>query len=270
MTPAEEHALRGDAIAEGLVSRRVGRQIVILPVVDSTNSYALNVLARETGLDADGAAVFAERQTQGRGRLGRQWHCPAGAGLTFSVLLFEGGRATLPAYWMALGAVAVVRGIEAATDVCPMIRWPNDVYAGERKLAGILVEAAWSGSGPSALALGVGINCLQQRGHFPPDIAGTATSLELESRQAISRTAVARAVLAALDECVHEGEGEISAKWLARSDDLGRHVALVHDGATYRGRIVDVHPKDGLVLQLDAGGRRIFDPATTSRVQALR
>lgn len=261
-----EHVLRAETIAAGLATRRVGRQIVVLPAVDSTNAYALNVLAASAGTAADGSVVFAERQTKGRGRLGRSWHCPAGAGLTFSVLLWEEARAARAAYWMAVGAVAAVRGIETATDVHAMIRWPNDVCVGERKLAGVLVEAVSSGAGPVALAAGIGINCLQQPGHFPPELAGLATSLEIESAAAIDRVTVARAVLAALDACVFESDDAVAAAWLSHSDDLGRHVTLLHDGGTYRGRILDVHPRDGLLLQLDDGGRRLFDPATTSRV----
>ncbi|MCB9851451.1 MAG: biotin--[acetyl-CoA-carboxylase] ligase [Phycisphaerales bacterium] len=260
------HLLDADAIIAGLSAQRVGKRIVVLPEVDSTNTFALKLAERP---DVDGIVVFAERQTSGRGRLGRVWHCPNGAGLMFTVLLREPAGATTPAAWMMLAGFAVVRGIVDSTDVVPSLRWPNDVYVGDRKLAGILVESRREDDGVETIAIGVGVNCLQQAGHFPPEVRDRAVSLDMLSNAPIDRQSVACSVLATLDrsllELVHRDESRLIELWQTHSADIGARVELQSDGHTYRGRIIDIHPRDGLLVQLDDGGRRQFDPAVTTR-----
>lgn len=260
------HLLDADAIIAGLDVHRVGRRIVVLPEVDSTNTFALKLAE---GPNVDGVVVFAERQTSGRGRLGRVWHCPNGAGLMFTVLLRETVGATTPAAWMMLAGIAVVRGIMDSTDVVPSLRWPNDVYVQERKLAGILVESRRGDDGIETIAIGIGLNCLQQAGHFPPEVRDRAVSLDMLSDAPIDRHSVACRVLASLDtallEMIHRDESRLIDLWQTHSADIGARVELQSNGHTFRGRIIDVHPRDGLLLQLDDGGRRQFDPAVTTR-----
>ncbi len=265
------HPLDAVAIARDLGTRRVGRRIEVLPEVDSTNAYALDRLAPLQAA-ADGTVVFAEHQTAGRGRLGRAWVCPRGAGLLFTVFLWQSSRpASLPRLVMA-SAVAVAIGVERATDVEPVIRWPNDLYVGDRKLAGMLVEVRDAAPAGAAVAVGIGINCFQQAGHFPPDLAASSTSLEIESTQALDRPALARTILREFDRWLSDSDdvsdSAMAAKWSEHSADIGARVTLVEDGRAYPGRIVDVSPVEGLLLHLDSGGRRHFDPAKTSRRSA--
>lgn len=260
------HQLSADAIRDALDTRRVGRRVVVLPEVDSTNTYALGLADDQ---DADGLVVFAERQTAGRGRLGRIWHCPNGAGLMFTLLLHEPIGAATAAAWMMMAGIAVVRGIIAVTDVTPALRWPNDVYVNDRKLAGILVESRRGDSRQETIAIGVGINCLQQPGHFPPEVRDRAVSLDMLSNAPIDRHALACSILAMLEadlrNLAHRDENRLIQHWQDCSADIGARVELQCDGHTYRGRIIDVHPRDGLLVQLDDGGRRQFDPAVTTR-----
>ncbi|MBK8271157.1 MAG: biotin--[acetyl-CoA-carboxylase] ligase [Planctomycetes bacterium] len=297
MNDRSAHQLSENDISTGLITRRVGRRIIVLPKVDSTNTHALQTLAPRDGPAADGTVVFAERQTAGRGRLGRTWHSPAGASLMCTTLLREPENAARAAFWMMAGALAVVKAIESATDVSPQIRWPNDIYVGPRKLAGILVEASviardsmHCGTAVSAvnngeiaapqsastygissawLAIGIGINCLQQPAHFPDEIRAGSTSLDIESRGPIDRIALARALLTQLDAVFANpaaiSEDDLAAEWSAHSADIGQRVTLVHGREQATGVILDIHPREGLLLQPDAGPPRHFDPATTSR-----
>lgn len=268
--PVATHQLTPEGIAEGLRTVRVGRRIVVLPEIDSTNTHALETIAPREGHAADGTVIFAERQTAGRGRLGRSWHSPTGASLMFTALLHEPENAARAAFWTMAAALGVARGIEAATDVSPQIRWPNDVYVGPRKLAGILVEARLT-RGDAWIAVGIGLNCLQQPAHFPDDIRPGATSLEIESSSPIDRAGVARSILLSLDDYFVRPslvrDELLAAEWSARSSDIGQHVTLRNGPEQFTGRIIDVHPREGLLLHLDIGGRRHFDPATTSRVK---
>lgn len=269
MTAAgNEHLLSAERLAAGLATRRVGRRIVLLAEVDSTNRYAMEMLAPGDGQAADGTVVLAEHQTAGRGRLGRRWIAPRGAAIQLTVVLtypqsgFSHGRL------MMSSALAGVEGISEATDVEPTIRWPNDLYVGNRKLAGILIETKQLRAGTVAVALGMGINCLQQRGHFSPELAERATSLEIESRQAIDRHAVVCSVLRALDRYImaNVSDETLATRWREHSTDIGALVDLSDASGAYRGRILDVHPMNGLLLQLEHGGRRHFDAASTSRL----
>jgi biotin-(acetyl-CoA carboxylase) ligase len=114
------------------------------------------------------------------------------------------------------------------------------------------------------------VNCLQNELHFPPEIHGSATSLELESSQPVDRVSVGRAILRILDGFFAEGSAvndeQLVAAWRECSADLGQHVTLLTEGRHCSGRIVDIHPMTGLLLQLDDGGRRHFDPSTATRV----
>lgn len=263
------HTLDAAELLQGLNTHRIGRHITVLPEIGSTNGYVLDVLAPEFGRQADGHVVFAEHQTAGRGRQGRVWHSSRGASLLFSVLLWEDEAELNPARVVMNAALAVVAGIEQASEVEPVVRWPNDVYVRGKKLAGILVETRSLQPACRAVALGVGLNCLQHAAHFAQEIRDKATSLELECAHAIDRGAVARAVLRAMDQCFARDKAVeddlLVALWRDRSDDIGARVTLFAEGKEFTGRIVDMHPVHGVVLQLDGGGRRHFDPLMTTR-----
>jgi len=265
MTPSQEpHRLDAVDIQRDLGTCRIGRTIIVLPDVDSTNTYALDHVVD------DGYVVFAEHQTAGRGRLGRSWHAPRGASLIFTVLLIEPPDRAAPTRWMMAGAVAVAQAVAQESDVSPQVRWPNDLYVGPRKLTGILVETRRPRDDALAVAIGIGVNCLQHPGHFPPELRDKATSLEIESSHPIDRTNIARVLLRRLDALLasrdQPTDDELASQWRELSADIGTHARLLSDGQEFSGQIIDIHPASGLLLQLDTGGRRHFDPQTTARL----
>ncbi len=270
MTLATPHQLRASDLRNDLDTRRVGREILVLPEIDSTNTYALNSISGESGRSWDGQVVFAEMQTAGRGRLGRSWRVPRGAGLMFTTLLREPVGRSSPASYVMAAAVATTDAIAESTDVEPAIRWPNDIYVGTRKLAGILVEIRTLEPGARVVAIGIGVNCLQHADHFADDIRDRATSLQIESKYPVDRVRVGRAILRRLDHFFADpdriDDENLSSLWQQRSADINTRVNLQHDGRAYTGQIVEVHPRTGLLLQLDSGARREFDPATTTRL----
>src|SRR3954471_6988411 len=120
----------------------LGRRFHFFSTTGSTNDIA----ARHAALpEYEGAVFLADAQTSGRGRRGRTWFSPPGAGLYVSTILRPGRsrdreRATLLTTLAA--GVALVEGVQAATGLAPSLKWPNDLYVGRRKLAGILAEGA--------------------------------------------------------------------------------------------------------------------------------
>jgi BirA family biotin operon repressor/biotin-[acetyl-CoA-carboxylase] ligase len=255
-----------DLLAHG-PCRRIGQRVVVQEVVDSTNQFLLE-RAAEFG---DGAIAWAEYQTAGRGRLGRRWAAPRGSSVLLSVLLLEPPDTPLLTLGALLAALAACEGIEQASDCHPGVRWPNDIVHAGRKLGGVLAESCAVPERDRRVVV-IGINCLQQRGHFPGELARTATSLECESHQPVDRAAVAAGLVARLDHwllvCGQDTDRwrDVRRAWQARCEDTGQRVRLEHDGRIYSGTALEVADDGDLVVELDAGGRRRFSAATTTRL----
>ena len=158
----------------------------------STNEEALQRCRRGSG---HGLMVFAETQTSGRGRLGRSWFSPRGAGIYLS-LVVQPGRPL--AEWPILAMAASValaqslQELQARSDLeTPVIelKWPNDVLVSGKKVAGFLIETAQTETRWPAAVLGCGINV--SAGAFPPDLANQATAVALETGLAVPRRRLA-------------------------------------------------------------------------------
>jgi BirA family transcriptional regulator, biotin operon repressor / biotin---[acetyl-CoA-carboxylase] ligase len=175
----------------------LGDPVYYFHEITSTNDVAASYAERGA---PEGTTVLAARQTSGRGRLGRSWYSPPGAGLYFSVVI----RAARAAPYLTLaGGVAVAEGVRAATGLPLEIKWPNDVVTPEaigpsrrRKLAGVLAEASSSADGLQHVVLGIGINLSPAA--YPREIADRASSIEAELGRAIEPGVVLAEVLAAL------------------------------------------------------------------------
>jgi BirA family biotin operon repressor/biotin-[acetyl-CoA-carboxylase] ligase len=213
---------------------------------DSTNERARELAAAGA---PHGTLVTADEQTAGRGRQGRAWTAPPGSAVLMSLVLRD--------FDELLPLAAAV----AACDAVPLdcrIKWPNDVWAGERKLAGILAEArpqeGWA-------VLGIGLNVTTEE--FPPELRETATSLLLEGVSADAET-VLEALLAALERRLGEGPDSILPAWRERDALKGRQVRWADGEGTAAG-IDDsgallVQTDDGLVT-LEAGEVHLERPA---------
>lgn len=142
-----------------------------LPTIDSTNSEAFRRLPEL----ASGTVLAAHEQTAGRGQRGNRWYVAPGDNLTFSVVLRFSGLPAAKAFRLnVLCPLAVARFLRAS-DVKAVVKWPNDVYVGRRKICGILVENALEGASVAASVAGIGINVNQTE--FP-EVSG-ATSMSL-------------------------------------------------------------------------------------------
>jgi BirA family biotin operon repressor/biotin-[acetyl-CoA-carboxylase] ligase len=231
------------------------RRIHWYPTVSSTNLLALGLA--EHGAD-EGVVVAAEAQTAGRGRQGRTWASPAGAGLYVSVILRPPPAAT-PLVTIAAG-VALAEGIERATGLAPALKWPNDLYTGGRKLAGILAEAGTSPAGGVHVVLGFGINV--RSAVLPPDVAARATSLETELGRAIDRALLFASCLGALAARYAElrggGTAAIVAAWRVRAQPmLNRLVEWERDGVPTRGVAENIDESGALLVRTGAGLARV-------------
>ncbi|SRR6266536_577358 len=220
-----------------------------LRVVAETGSTNADVAAAARGGAPEGLVLVAERQTAGRGRLGRVWESPARAGIAASVLLRPTGVDPARFGWLPLLAgVALVEAVRRVAEVDATLKWPNDLLIGDRKCAGILAEAV-----DGAIVVGIGLNTTLRAHELPrPD----TTSLALEGAASADRDPLLRALLRAL------------AMWYLRwrdaggdADESGLREAYAFHCATL-GREVTVQlPGDerlqGTADAVDATGRLV-------------
>jgi BirA family biotin operon repressor/biotin-[acetyl-CoA-carboxylase] ligase len=250
-----------DEIATALDAARgrlgpLGVPLIWYDETGSTNDRAL--AWAEAGV-AEGALVLADAQSRGRGRLGRAWASPGGAGVYASVVL-RPPRHAASLLTIAAG-VAIAEGIEAASGLSAQVKWPNDVVMPAqppafRKLAGILAEAGAGTSGDVHVVLGFGINV--RPAAYPPDVRTRATSLEDELGRPVTRGPLIAECLAALwsryGELRAGRTDETIAAWRARATaTFGRAVEWDDASGRHTGRVRDIDGGGALII--DAGDR---------------
>src|SRR6202142_2836025 len=177
-----------DLLARLGKTKIIGRDIRVFEQTTSTNDV-IEKLARD-GVK-EGAVVFAESQTKGRGRLGRKWISPERKGLWFSVLLRPDLRPQEATQLTVASATALRRAIQSATGLQPEIKWPNDILIGGKKVAGILTELNAELDKVRYVILGIGIDVNLDANEFPVELKKNATSLKIENGETVSRAKLA-------------------------------------------------------------------------------
>jgi BirA family transcriptional regulator, biotin operon repressor / biotin---[acetyl-CoA-carboxylase] ligase len=219
---------------------------------DSTNECAKELA---TGGAPGGLVVTADEQTAGRGRRGRAWFAPPGSCLLYSGLLrpFAGDQATL------LPLAVPVAVCEAAETVAPVrcqLKWPNDVWIDERKIAGVLVEArpeeGWA-------VIGVGLNVAIPQEDFPTELQETATSLlptEAENGLPAGGAPGVRRALATLNEAL--------GRWVGASDEEVLAAFRARDALC--GRRISWEDGEGVAMEIDERGHLVVEKPGGERV----
>jgi BirA family biotin operon repressor/biotin-[acetyl-CoA-carboxylase] ligase len=222
--------------------------------VPSTNDLAARLADRGA---PEGTVIAAHAQSAGRGRQGRTWVSPPGAGLYVSVVLRPPSDA-VPLVTLAAG-VAIAEGVEGATGLPLCVKWPNDLYAGERKVAGVLAEANSSGT-VEYVVLGFGVNILAAA--YPPEIAARATSLESELGRGVDRGVLLTECLCALADWYAElcagRHDKLLRVWRARATaTFGRRVRWEAAGASLDGVAENIDESGALLVRTKTGVSRV-------------
>ncbi len=241
-------------IADDLHSRMtecsIVREILVFEETSSTNDVATN-LGRQG--HPGGLAIFAERQTAGRGRFGRRWVSAGHEGLWFSLLL----RPEMPlSNWTRLTTWAGV-AVASAVGATARIKWPNDVLVGGKKVAGILIESSTDADGRPFAIVGIGVNVNQTE--FPAELADRATSLRLQSGKAADRAGLAVSILGELDRRFTQLDADftaILAETKRRSAVLGQWVQLHSGSEMFEGVAEDFDSDGNILIRLDGGELR--------------
>lgn len=237
-------------ICEGLETELVGTELIILKTIDSTNE---EVKRRASNGSVSGLIIAAEQQTGGKGRLGRVWSSGSG-GLYFTLLLRpELPPADIASITLSAG-FAVCQAIREYTGLDAMIKWPNDVIIGNRKVCGILTEMAAQSDRIDYVAIGIGINV--NIFDFPPELQKKATSLFIETGKEISRNDLFRCVIKKLDEVLSSFMFSFSADdmdiFKSLCATMGKRVTVERGGNIISGEAVDITPAGELVIRDDS------------------
>jgi BirA family biotin operon repressor/biotin-[acetyl-CoA-carboxylase] ligase len=229
----------------------------------STNADAM-ALAREGA--PEGIVLVADHQTAGRGRAGRTWTAPPGAGLLLSILL-RPPAAVVDLTTMAV-AVAAAAAIESVAGFAPRLKWPNDlVWPGDgsvpdRKLAGILAEADWSIDGEAVVVVvGIGIN-VAWPDDLPAELADIAVAINHVTDVLVDREALLVELLSELGPrytaLLAGDRAGLLDEWRDRSATLGHAVRVEHGDGEVEGTAVDITDDGHLVVETPDGSRRTF------------
>jgi BirA family transcriptional regulator, biotin operon repressor / biotin---[acetyl-CoA-carboxylase] ligase len=229
--------------------------------VSSTNEVGMMWLGQGA---PDLSLVVADEQTAGRGRFDRRWVTRPGAALAMSLILRPtSADAERLRLFSALGAFGVADALEGLYALAPQIKWPNDVLLNSRKVAGILVETAWTGDRLEGMVIGIGVNVSPQAVPPPEEVQFPATSVEDALGRAADRWELLREMLSRLVYWRGRvGSPEFYAAWDGRLAFRGEWVHIVSGYDTrgdLEGRILGINPDGSLRLANPEGHELCVD-----------
>jgi len=252
--------LTAEALQPGLDTAWLARELHWLERTDSTMRVAGELAARGA---AHGAAVIAEEQSAGRGRLGRSFHSPPRANLYASILLRPIPRGMLAPTLVLAAGVAVAECVAGWLDAPARVdvKWPNDVRIDRKKTSGILVELASDALLPLWAVLGIGVNLNVDPATFPDEFRSRATSLAAASGRPVDRIAFTQRLFGTLERVLdlHASEGFAGVRprfevWFRMA---GQEVRVLEPaGRTLEGVVAGVDP-DGALRLVGRDGREL-------------
>jgi BirA family transcriptional regulator, biotin operon repressor / biotin---[acetyl-CoA-carboxylase] ligase len=234
----------------GRTTGAIGWRVHYFEELESTQQTAGEMAARGA---LHGEVVIAERQTAGRGRMGRRWHSPPGVNFYGTFILRPEMPVAEAALLSLVAGVAVAETMELVAPRIVALKWPNDLWLGGRKAGGMIAEAITD----ARQHLGIGLNLNLAPEHIPAELRDRATSVMAATGRPCDRVELAGELFSRLDsrymEILSGGFAAVRPAWERYSALTGRQVTVV-DGQTRLGGTVRGIGPDGALL-LEADGR---------------
>jgi BirA family biotin operon repressor/biotin-[acetyl-CoA-carboxylase] ligase len=266
----ESDILSPEGIRIYLSNPAFGQELHVFKTVDSTNS-----VAKEWAMKGapHGTVVISEEQTSGRGRKGRSFFSPAGGGLYISFILRPNLPVNQAVIMTAAAGVLTAEVLESVKDCAITIKWVNDLFRGDKKIVGILTEAAtsWEGGGIDYLVLGIGINVKPMEGDRPEGLEKIADSLYDPGETPVLRSRLAALLIgrvfdfmAALEQNPQQATKDIMAAYRRRSNVLNRKVRVIGDPLLTEAMAVDIDDQGFLIVEDECGQRHTLSSGEVS------
>ena len=250
---------RPDALTEAEICPALGTDgqrfsLHVFRTIDSTNNW----LKAHFGELRDFTAAISGHQSGGRGRMGRSFLSPAGAGVYLSVLLKPAAPLSDYRCITAMTAVAAADAVEQISGIRPGIKWPNDLVMNGRKIAGILTEMSLEGETGALqyIVVGIGINVHEKAEDFPEELRDIAGSIRSQSGKVIRRAELAAALLDAFGRIFPDlsaYQKSSHEKYLRDCLNLGKKVLVLKDGASLEAEALTIDPDFGLIVRYPDG-----------------
>jgi BirA family transcriptional regulator, biotin operon repressor / biotin---[acetyl-CoA-carboxylase] ligase len=250
-----ESPLTPAALQRHLRSPVFGHRIFYYQTIASTNDRALELAA---GGEPEGGLVLAEEQVGGRGRRERVWLSRERLGIYASLILRPGVEASRAPLFTFLAAVAAAQSLRELHGVDARIKWPNDVVAGSRKIAGILGESRSPEPRIREMVLGIGVNVNQRSEDFPVPLQARATSVLIETGARADRAPLLASILEGLERrygrLLQQGSEGLLAEWQALASlPPGRRVGVDAPEGRWEGTVAGVDDAGALLLRNSRG-----------------
>lgn len=223
--------------------------IVVLKSVNSTNSYA-KALAKFGS--SHETVVIADRQTAGRGRLGREFFSPAGTGIYMSVLLDADKISLASSHITVAAGVAVCRVLKDICNDTPFIKWVNDIFIGRKKVCGILAESLGNPSHSiSNIIVGIGLNVTTPSADFPDELNNIAGSIFPKNT---SRNEIIAKILTEFKSIYKSSDIEgLIKEYKKHSFVLEKKISFIQNGKAFSGIAKNINNEGNLIVKLENG-----------------
>ena len=228
--------------------------ILYFDTIDSTNTKAKELAAQGA---PHGTVLLADRQSGGRGRMGRSFHSPGGKGIYLSVILRPHCQAAQLMHLTCATAVAACDAIEFAENLRPGIKWTNDLVFGKKKLGGILTELSLCPDGSVEYAVvGLGINCSQMHQDFPQEIRSIATSLSAAVGHPVDRDKIAASLILHLQQTMDTALTQkcaIMDRYRRDCITIGKEISVCSPTLVRHGTAIGVDDNGALLVTFPDG-----------------
>lgn len=243
-------------IKNGLSTVYIGQKIFYFPELESTNIIAkVKASPRVEGIN-EGTIIIAERQSAGKGRLGRRWFSPVG-GIWLSIILYPQLSPSYIPRITLMTAVAIVKAIERCAQIKAQIKWPNDILINEKKVGGILTEMSAELDMINWVVVGIGINVNVDHREFPEDIQEKIISLQEFLGKEISRVRLAQILLEEFEKYYERLKrrefSSILKEWKLSSHTLGKKIKINIGEKVVSGEAINVNEEGALILKKEDG-----------------
>lgn len=241
-------------VHKNLKTQTIGRKMRYYANTPSTIGIGRQLAQEGTMEKLHGLVIIAEEQTGGVGRMGRAWVSPGG-GIWITIML----RPHIPVDRVFMitmaGSIAVARAIRKEYDIGALIKWPNDIFIGSRKVAGLLLELSAESDVVHHCLLSLGIDANIPVSEFDPVIRDRITSLSAELGHEVDRAALLARVLKEFEsrlQLVEDGEYDtIIQEWKSISSTLENRVQIKTLKESFEGEAVDIDEFGALIVRKD-------------------